>query len=243
MKTSNKILLGLFIAALLLITGIHVALTQRYKNGRFVVTRSGQNRDSIVIKPVKYVNLSGLENVIVLPSASYRLEVQKNMPSTFRYHVSGDTLVVTGNAGASSTGDEDNRIRIYEEVRLYLPLASTIRAENTNLSISGNLDSAQGTSTRIELIQSRLSFRNRFNENEDALYFGDVFVNAKQHSEVELSSDNIHFDTLSFDLEKSVFRDNETGNIKNFIVKADDSSVVQVTGLNFKKLTAATTAQ
>jgi hypothetical protein len=243
MKTSNKILMGLFIAVLLLIISIHVALTQKYKDGRFVVTKPGQNRDSITIRPAKYVKLIGLENVAVIPSGSFRLEVAKNTPSSFRHYVSGDTLVLTSGNGASSAADDFNRVRIYQEISLYLPQVSLIQAENTNLSITGQTDSAQGTTTRVELIQSRLSFRHRSAENEAARYFGDVFVTAKQGSEVELSSSNIHFDTLAFELEKSTLRDIEAGQIKNLIVKADDSSVVQVSGHNFRKLTAAAKEQ
>ncbi|HTE26087.1 hypothetical protein [Flavitalea sp.] len=235
MKTSNKVLLSLFIAVLLIITSIHVALTQKYKNGKFTIARSGPKKDSITIKPVNYVRLNGLENVVLVPSDSYRLELEKNMPLSFRYYVSGDTLIVTGDTSISS-GSDNNRHRIYQEISLHLPEFSMIVAENTSLSIVGKLDTTKGGVTRVELNESRLLFGNRINEQDAAMYFGDVFVTAKQRSEVDLSSNKIHFNTLSFELEKSIFRDNEVGGIKNLMIKADDSSLVQISGQNLQKL-------
>ncbi|MHA4845543.1 hypothetical protein ACX0G7_15320 [Flavitalea antarctica] len=243
MKTSNKILLGLFIAALLMMTGIHVALTQKYKNGGFLVTKPGQYRDSITIRPAKYIKVIGLENVSVIASESFRLEVAKNMPASFKHYVSGDTLIVTGANGISSGKDQVNKVKIYQEISLYLPQVTGIEAENSNLLLIGDGDSARGNQSRIALLRSRLSFKNRFTENETDRYFGDVFVTAKEGSEIELSSDKINFNTLSFELEKSILRDLQTGQIRNLVVKADDSSIVQVSGQNFKKLTAVATAQ
>ncbi|RYY22565.1 MAG: hypothetical protein EOO04_15555, partial [Chitinophagaceae bacterium] len=121
MKTSNKILLSLFIAVLLITTGIHVALTQKYNSGQYAITKTGPKRDSISIKPVKYVRLNGVENVILVPSDSYHLELEKDMPAHFRQYISGDTLVITGDISVIPGDNSKNNLRIYEEVKLYLP--------------------------------------------------------------------------------------------------------------------------
>ena len=236
MKTSNKILLSLFIAVLLIVTGIHVALTQKYKNGQFTITHSGPKKDSIVLQPVKYVRLRSLENVLLVPSDSYRLEVSKNMPSSFRYAVSGDTLVITGDSSTSSGDAWDIGRRTHGDVTLHLPEIALIVAQNTSLKIEGRSDTARGAATRIELSESALEFSNELNKGNIARYFGDVFISAKQGSEVVLSPNKIHFNTLSFELEKSIFRDNESGDIKNLMITTDDSSLVQVSGHNLKKL-------
>lgn len=235
MKTSNKILLSLFIAVLLILTGIHVALTQKYKNGGFTLSKSGDNRNSVTIKPVKYVRLNGLGNVELVPSDASRLEHEKNMPASFRYYVTGDTLVVTGDSISSLPGERNDRGNIQQEITLHLPALAMIVAENTSLVMHGKSDTAQGVATRIELRESRLYFGNRRNKNNAATYFDNLVVSAKQRSEIELTSNNIHFSTLAFELEKSIFRDNEV-DIKNLSIKADDSSLVQISGRNLQKL-------
>lgn len=235
MKTSNKILLSIFIAVLLILTGIHVALTQKYKNGAFTVTTSEPKKDTIDLKPVKYVILKNIVNVVMVPSDSYQLEVDKNQASSFQYTVSGDTLMITGDSSTSSVDDRDSRRGSFGEVILHLPEMSLITAENSSLELEGRLDTARAADTHIELRGSMLLFRNQSNQGIVPRYFGDVFITAKQRSEVGLSPNKIYFDTLSFELEKSIFRDNE-GDIKRLIIKADDSSLVQVSGRNLQKL-------
>jgi hypothetical protein len=236
MKTSNKILLSVFIAVLLIVTVIHVALTQKYKNGQFTITNSGPKKDSIALQPVKYVRLRSLENVVLVPSDSYRLEVGKNMPSSFRYAVSGDTLVITGDSSTSPGETWDFRKRTDGDVTLHLPEITLIIAQNTSLEIEGRLDTASGAATRIELWGSTLLLGNQLDTGTVGTYFGDVFITAKQGSAVSLTPNKIHFNNLSFELENSSFRDNESGDIKNLMITTDDSSLVQISGHNLKKL-------
>jgi hypothetical protein len=237
MKTSNKILIGTLVVVVLLFTAIHFALKRKYNKGEYTVQQSESKKDSITIKPVRFVKLSGLDNVVLVPSYSYRIEVEKNMPSYFKYFVSGDTLVIRGDTTNSSdpNGNKDQR-RVYQEISLHLPQMAMIEAENSSLSVTGKMDSAETGIMKFDLTRARLFFTNHYNNNDTAQYFGNVSITAKGRSEVEFSANTVHFNQLNIDLQKSTFRDNEMGDIRQFSLGADDSSLVQVGGANFQKL-------
>jgi hypothetical protein len=238
MKTSNKILLATLILVMLVLAAIHFGLTSKYKNGEFTTTiDKGPGKDTIAIKPIRFVKIRNLDNVILVPSYSYRLEVEKDMPSYFKYSVSGDTLFVSGDTTGASSHNLDDRRKIYQEVSLHLPQMKLIEAENSSLNVTGKNDSTQVGIIRLSLIESRLSFDNHFHLNDVAEYYGDVFIAAKEHSEIEFSATTLNFRTLACKLDKSVLRDNKTGNIEKFMVTADDSSEVHLSGRNYEKLT------
>ena len=238
MKTSNKILLATLILIMLAMAGVHFGLRSRYKNGQFTTTTNkGSGKDSIVIKPIRFVKIKNLDNVILVPAYAYRLEVEKNMPSYFKYSVSGDTLYVSGDTTGVASQNIDNRRKIYQEVSLHLPQMKLIEVENSSLSVTGKTDSTQVGIIRLSLTGSRLSFNNHFHLNDSAEYLGDVFITAKKNSEIEFSATTLNFRTLACRLDKSVFRDNDMGNIEKFMVNSDDSSKVQLSGKNYKKLT------
>ncbi|HTF31738.1 MAG TPA: hypothetical protein VK625_22930 [Flavitalea sp.] len=238
MKTSNKILLATLILIMLVMAGTHFGLMSKFKKGGYTTTIDrGPGKDTIAIKPIRFVKIKNLDNVILVPAYAYRLEVEKNMPSYFKYSVSGDTLFVSGDTTGVASHNIDDRRKIYQEVSLHLPQMKLIEVENSSLGVTGKNDSTQVGIIRLSLIESRLSFNNHFHLNDSAEYLGDVFITAKKHSEIEFSATTLNFKTLACRLDNSVFRDNEMGNIQKFMVTADDSSKVQMSGKNYKKLT------
>jgi len=236
MKTSNKILLGVFVLVLLVLTGIHFALNQRYKNGQFVTTTMQDDKqDEIALRPVKHVRLAGLDNVVIEYADSYRIGVGKEMPPLFKYKLSGDTLLMYMDT-LEAVNYKNNSRHVFQEVKLFMPAVTLIEADHSSVTIRGKDDSSGIGDTRIELVESKLSFGNQSPESVSGRYFGDVSIVARQSSEVEFLAKGIHFGTLSCELEKSTFRDNDMGDINKFIIKTDDSSKVEVGGANFKKL-------
>lgn len=241
MKTSNKILLGIFIAVLLILTVIHFTLSSKYKAGDYTIKKNLAGKDSFALKPVKFVKLSGLDNVIVVPSYEFRLETEKNMPSYFKYHISGDTLVVTGDTAVASNGQPEvmEHRKVYQEVSIHVPSVKLIQAVNCTLGMTGKVDSVDVFPIRVELIGSRLSFKNHFHVRDTTQYFGDVYVTAKKESEIELFATTLNFKSFSCDLEASAFRDNQTGNIQRLNIVSDSSSTIQLSGANYQKIGTA----
>jgi hypothetical protein len=236
MKTSNKILLGVFIMILLVSTAIQLALSSKYKRGEFTTENQTARKDSITIKKVSYVSINGLDNVKLIPSEAYSLETEKNMPSYFKYTVVGDTLFLHGDSASAGSGSMSTGRKVYAEVTLRVPAMALIAVENSNLTLSGKPDSSEIATIRLAVKHSRLSFENSSDINDAQQYFGDVFISAAQDSEIELSSTKLHFKTLTCDLQKSTFRDNQNGNIQKLMISTDDSSEVQLSGVNFQKL-------
>lgn len=241
MKTSNKILLTTFISVLLILTLIHVALNQRYKNGQFTVRDLGPNVETIALKPVKFVKLHSLGHVMISPSDSFKLELSKNMPSGFQHYVSGDTLVISGSSKEQPYSEFETVDMDHPQVKIYLPQVELISASDATLMIGGATDSLKAGIFKIELFQSKVLFGSRGRDDESFMYYGDVSVYAKERSQVELSSRNISFNSLAAKLERSIFSEHVAGKIKTFSITADDSSTIQVAGSNLKKLVATTT--
>jgi hypothetical protein len=158
------------------------------------------------------------------------------MPANFKYHITGDTLFVSGDTSTPGDNGFSDRGKVYEEVSLHLPQMKLVTVENSSLGVTGKMDSLEVGLTRLELIKSRVSFKNHFHVNDAPQYFGEVYIVAKNGSEVELAAKTVHFKVLQCELIQSTIRDNETGVIQNFTVKADDSSLVQLGGKNFRKL-------
>ncbi|RYG05457.1 MAG: hypothetical protein EOO02_03790 [Chitinophagaceae bacterium] len=231
MKTSNKILLTVLILVLITFTAVQLTLSSKYKNGQYTTVNVNAGRDSVTIKPVRFIKLKGLDNVVIVPSYAYRLEIQKEMPSYFRYTVVGDTLIVTGD-----TSFPNERRRTYEEVSIHVPQMKLIQAENCTVNVTGKLDSVETGLMRFELIQSRMFFTNHYNQKNAQQYFGEVFIKAKQNSEIDFGASTISFKTFACELESSTLRDNQFGKVDKFMVKASDSSSLQLTGSSLQRL-------
>ncbi|MET0244349.1 MAG: hypothetical protein ABW174_12810, partial [Flavitalea sp.] len=130
----------------------------------------------------------------------------------------------------------NERRRTYEEVSIHVPQMKLIQAENCTVNVTGKLDSLETGLMRFELIQSRLFFTNHYNNRDAQQYFGEVFIKARKESEIDFSASTISFKTLACELDGSTLRDNQFGKVEKFMVKANDSARVELTGSSFQKL-------
>jgi hypothetical protein len=98
MKTSNKILLGIFLATLLLTTTINLIVYAKYKRGDYVPFERAEERlTSVNLPAAKYVSITALCRVELSNSTTPGFEVHKGQEKGITYRMVGDTLVILGN--------------------------------------------------------------------------------------------------------------------------------------------------
>src|SRR3954469_21074124 len=122
MRTSNKILLSIFLLPLVVLATVNTALYTKYKTGHYVaMTVVEQERYSRQdLKNISYVAVYGLNNFSVKPADTARLQIEKNENSHLHYSIHGDSLIIHGDSLPNKTR-ENEIVRSYQTVTLYLP--------------------------------------------------------------------------------------------------------------------------
>jgi hypothetical protein len=152
MKTSNKILLSVLLAAILILTGLHLALYAKIKNSDFV--SSGKIPDEMErysLPVIKNVSITGLVNCQLISYGEQPgIEIHKEGKRRISYKVEGETLVITGDSTATKeTYEHGERNNVL--VNLRLPATAQIKLAYGSLWLSGGYDSAHAPSYAIEL--------------------------------------------------------------------------------------------
>jgi hypothetical protein len=237
MRTSNKILLGIFILPLLILTLIHVTLYAKYKSGRYIAMKNVQE-DRFIRKTLKSVNniaVYGLDNFRIIPSDTFKLEIEKNGSSHFRYTINGDSLVIHGDSTVIKAGEQDDIIRSYQQVNLYLPSNTTITADNSEVRLEGSKDSLHAAAYHFILTGSG-GFKVDENGPDDSTvkYFRALNIRSAYSSGIELRP-NTHVLDLELSLLESAFTDNGAS-IDKLIIDTDKISNITLQGDNLKKV-------
>jgi phosphotransferase system IIB component len=242
MRTSNKILLGTFIAILFIITAIHAALYTKYKRNDFVTMTVLHNEryNSYDIKDVQSVLLTGLQNVTIIPADTARLEIEKNDNNDnndnnmMRYQFQHGVLTVKGDTTIIRNDNMPDHIRAYQDVILYLPPIQNIKADFCELVINGKKDKANTSSLAIELHETNLHLGSWNRDNDTAAtWFDKVNVVKSQNSSIDISG-NIIMKELSLNLEASNFEDGKL-TCDSLFINTDNTSSVKLSGKNIAR--------
>src|SRR5688500_17585935 len=122
MKTSNKLLLGIFLTIILLATTVQLMVYAKYKRGDYVKFKREKfvPMASVEIPAVRFISITGLGYCSVLHGDKPHLEIEKEKVDRVTYRVVNDTLVIIGDT--LQTIDELQRgIRNYNLVNIYVP--------------------------------------------------------------------------------------------------------------------------
>jgi hypothetical protein len=233
MKTSNKLLLGIFLTIILLATTVQLMVYAKYKRGEYVKFEREEisPMNSLEIPAVRFISIKGLGNFDVLPGDKPKLEIQKGKTGGISYRVVNDTLVIIGDT--SHTIDDLQRgMRNFSHVNVYLPATTQITATYSNLRVNGAVDTVNAPSYSVRL--ERNSRLNIYNRNHDAaVYFNQLNISSEQ-SEIELGESSL-IKEVNVQLISSKIDDKES-EIKKLTVEADSKSTVTLSGKNIKAL-------
>lgn len=214
MRTSNKILLGAFITALLILVSINISIYAKYKRGEFTAVSDDiwmPNMASFSLQDVKYVAVDNIENISLHISDTSSLKYdkwQKNDENILTFDKRADTLFIAGKSTRSNEG------RWYRNTHLYLANGLPVKFINSNLHLEEKNRNVAANSLDISLDHSSLEIVSLGNNtsflsnarisasNKSRIYFGDVFIRSLQlnlmQSIIEdknLVADSIHIRT------------------------------------------------
>ena len=235
MRTSNKILLGIFFLPLLVLATVNTALYTKYKTGHYiamaVVEQERYTRQDL--KNIHYVAVYGLNNFTIKPADTARLQIEKDEKGHLHYNIQGDSLVIHGDS-LRRTSKEDEVLRSYQAVTLYLPGEANIFADNTDLYLEGATDSSKSKSIQLLLNNSsRFEMPDDF-DNEKSQYFNVLSVHANNANGIELSA-TARISALQLVLTNTPF-DDKSAAIGKLSINADKTSSLRLKGDNLEKI-------
>lgn len=237
MKTSNKLLLGIFLAILILTTTVQLMVLAKYKRGDYTAFRRDQffTLDKFTLSPVRFVSITGLGNCVLNNSNSTRVEVQDYKNGEIVYEVKNDTLFVNAARGmVIGKNNADHFSHSNKRVNLYLPAAVPIKAAESDLRLAGAPDSGSASSYNVQLEKgSYLGVYNKKQENTD-MYFNRLQV-ACESSNIQLD-DHIIINSLQLDPMVASEMNDKNALIKSITINADDKSNVRLSGKNIKAI-------
>ncbi len=238
MRTSNKILLSVFLAILAILTGLYGAVYAKYRNNDFITSARlhQENYDTYKIEGVQSVSLTGLDHVTIIPSDTARIEIEKMEGAKALHTFSNGTLVVKGDTMITYKDGTTNRERSYRDIIIYLPLVQNIKADFCNLSIKGGKDSTAAPAIQLELDATELQLGNSNREEANSTENFKTIVIAKANGGlVELSS-KAFVNKMDLNLKMGRFEDGGA-TFNSLSVAADTNSTISITGKNIPKTT------
>ncbi len=189
MKTSNKILVGAFVIALLILFSVHLTLYAKYKKGEFsIVSNEWQpNLATLSLDNVKYLSVDNIDNISIHLSDSSKLlydKPQEKDEETLSFTRKDDTLFVTGK-------NDQGNIRWYKRADLYLSQNLASKFTNSQIHLSQkkpianstlyfDLDNSELNIDQLGNTSSILSGLQISARNKSRISFGDVYVTTLQ---------------------------------------------------------------
>jgi hypothetical protein len=182
MKTSNVLLILLFVISISLISAVPIMFNLKLKNGDFVEARVGGPYQQQKFGVAKFVSLNGLGTVVLVPSDSLMLELEASQSKNITADQRGDTLFIRSDVSENSALARLN-------LNLYLPGVEHILVTDTNVELKGAVTPEQARSYHVDLFNSNLVIKGRDARFAPYRQFFDrLFVKGAERSEIDLSS-------------------------------------------------------
>ncbi|MFI5155657.1 MAG: hypothetical protein ACHQEM_05705 [Chitinophagales bacterium] len=241
MRTSNKILLSVFLAAVLILAGIHIALYAKLKQGDFIPAKEMWKLDFTrhELSRVKYILAKGMDNITIIPSDTCWLEIEKNnsyhFPSSIRYQVKGDSLIMSGDTTITRNDGSSQVQKSWTNVNIYLPYGASIKGDNSEFTIKGSTDSSKALSFDITLDhEGKVHFAENEWKDSSSRFFKIVNLRADHSSGIELAKYAV-VDEMNLVLTTSSFED-KNAVINTGSIQADQKSTLALNGGNLRIL-------
>lgn len=191
MKTSNKILLGTFLAGLIILLGVQVSLYAKYKKGEFKLVGDDMwptNMITYSLEDVKYVSVENLDNLIIRQGDSSRLRYDKPIEgddNKLSVIQKDDTLFLSGKGSANEDG------RWYSPTSLSLAGLLPLKITNSKMLVSIEQKSSRPPFPADIVLDN--SFMEVSIREKNAISFGTFKINAINKSRI-----NLHHLTTNF---------------------------------------------
>jgi hypothetical protein len=237
MRTSNKILLGIFLTAVLIIASIHVALYAKYKSGNFETMKTVRDEEYMKndLKPVHYIVANGLENFKIIPSDTMRLEIEKSERESVKFSIIGDSLIIHGDSIITHKDGTTDINRSSQQVNLYLSSSGKITVNYCETELKPADDSNKAKSYHFALMNSaNLRFTNNDYRDSSYKYINSIFIQADSSSSIQFL-EILKIKEANLRLRNSQFEDNNS-QIEKLSIDADKKSNAKLSGNNLQIL-------
>ena len=229
MKTSNKILLGTFLTAILIIVSVHVALFAKYKKGQYTLITDDMWPTNMItesLHDVKYVSINNVENVIVRPADTNKLQYDKpenGDENILEITRRADTLFLSGKSIRRPHG------RWYRTTNLLLADPLSVKVINSQLHLLRTPSKSDFKSMNILLDHSFLEVNN---DQTKELHLESLKIDGVADSRISLR--NVHTKLLDVTLKDSFLEETKL-NADSIRVTTDTLSRLQLSGKNLSK--------
>jgi hypothetical protein len=232
MRTSNKILLGAFLAVIVMIFAVHFSLYAKFSGADFISrkreTEAGTSKQAFA--GIRELRITGLEDLEFRFSDTLQVETDKDHSSRLKIILDQNVLTIKGDTTVKQ-GSESRRIRSGEKVVVFLPSSVRADIDLCNVFFAGSEDSAVSGSAVFNVSESRIVFG--FEEHEEMRFLDSLSLNASKDSRIEMSSVKIR--DLKVSLNRSSLEE-KSARIDKLAITVDDSSAVRLSGANMRKL-------
>jgi hypothetical protein len=225
MRTSNKILLGGFVATILIITSIHFVIHAKLKSGDLVTfkQKSFDNIERIVLGNIKHVSIIGLDEFHIVPGDTAVLDMNPAWKGNFLYRVVGDSLILE--AGNISQAEYVNGARKFAPMTLHLPPVETITTNFAKVLLGGEADSTKAISRSIFISNSELNVLGG-NSERTPTYWKSLQVYALHSQAIFLEGAVLK--ELSVNLNAGSSLTDGGADLQHFSVQVDSTSTVSL---------------
>jgi len=227
MKTSNKLLLGIFLTILILTTTVQLMVYAKYKRGDYTAFKREDYIPmvSLPVPAARFISMKGFGTCAIKPSDTLKMEIQKDNAGILKYKLVNDTLFITSNS-------MDDNGRNNTLVNIYLPATVQLNAANCTFRVYGTNDLATAPSYNISIQHSYL-FMNFGGAEKKPVFFNQLNLNSVS-STIDLSGSATLKD-LNLRLTDSKFNDQSAGIVK-MTVASDGASRIDLSGNNANAL-------
>lgn len=183
MKTSNKILLGAFLAVLIILLSVHISLYAKYKKGEFKIAGDDMwptNMITYSLDDVKYVSVDNLEHLVIRQGDSSKLRYDKPIEgddNILSVTKKNDTLFLSGKSALNKKG------RWYRPTSLSLAGLLPLKITNSKVHMGTELQKSGISPASIDMMLDN-SFLEVNIRQKNALRFGTIKINAVNKSRI-----------------------------------------------------------
>jgi|GEM_PF-1228447 len=239
MRTSNKILTGLLLVTILVFCSLFTLVRVKYANGNIVKRDrvSAWSNTHRLNGAIKSVSISLLNNILIIPSDSAKLEIWKGGEEEVKWRLENGVLYVEADTARK---DRNNRNPMaYGHIELFIPNVDSIYADNSHITVKNIADSgALKPAYNFQLLETELAFENG-QRDADATFYDVIRVNAGQGSLLRFDG-LIHVNTLQANLRNSRLEEGQTF-FDKLSIQTDSVSTFSLKGQNLRKATITST--
>jgi hypothetical protein len=176
MKTSNKILLGTLVTAMLLFVSLHATIYIKYKKGQYSLVKQWTYKKVSQLEGINFVSLENVKAYLFnSDTSSLSLANEHNEDwGKVEYVRRGDSLFVFVNKPNLNKAP----------VQLNITKNVLLKAASSEVSLAGNENGTAAPSFHLELDNSDIDVNNNFDSK--MFYYSSLNIDAKNNSHIRL---------------------------------------------------------